>query len=69
MHIYLFPRDRIAFILKGSMTINKLKNVLGFCEKLVLFSVIERRALKVIIKCFLSTEVGTTHSPLQNNFS
>lgn len=69
VHIYLFTGSRVAFISKGCVTINKLKNVLGFCENLVLFSVIGRRVLKVIIKCSISTEAGTTHSPLENNFS
>lgn len=67
--VYVFPGERIAFISKGFMTINKLKNVLGFCEKLVLFSMTRKRALKVIIKCSICTKAGTTHSPLKNNFS
>lgn len=66
VHIYLFPGNRITFISKGPVTINKLENVLGFCEKLVLFSVIGRRALQVIIKC---SEAATTPSVLENNFS
>lgn len=56
VHIYLFPRDKIAFlnISKGSMTISNLKNVLDFLKKLVLFSTIRTRMLKVMIKCFIS---------------
>ena len=50
------------------MTINRLKNVFGFCENLVLFSVIEMRTLKVI-KCFTSTKADRTHSLLENKFS
>ena len=50
------------------MTIHWLKNVFGFCENLVLFSVIEMRTLKVI-KCFTRTKAGTTHFPLENKIS
>lgn len=59
-------QEQITSISK--VTINKLKDVLGFCGKLVLISIMGRRALKVIIKCFLNTEAGTTHSLLENNF-
>lgn len=52
--------NRISFISKESVTINK-KNMLDFHEKLVLFSMIRRRALKVVIICFMSTEAQLIH--------
>lgn len=63
MYIYFLGTDH--FYIKSDL--NKLKDVLGR-GKLVLISIIGRRALKVIIKCFLSTKAGTTHSLLENNF-
>lgn len=69
MHVYVFPGGGIDFISKGFISINKLKYMLGFCEKLVLFSMTRKRALKMIIKCSICTKAGTTHSPLKNNFS
>ena len=66
---YIFIHwEQKTFTSKGSVTINRLKNVFGFCENLVLFSVIEMRTLKVI-KCFTSTKAGRTHSLLENKFS
>lgn len=55
MCIYIYSLGSENFYLKGSVTINQLKSVFGFCENLVLFSVIEMRTLKVI-KCFTSTK-------------
>lgn len=60
VHLYLFLGNRIAFISKESVTINK-NNMLDFHEKLVLFSMLRRRPLKVIIICFISTETQLIH--------
>lgn len=57
--IYIYFLEQNSFYLKESITISK-KNMFDFHEKLV-FSVVRRRALNMIIKCFISTEAQFIH--------